>query len=299
MAAKTKKIPVASPVIKLAVSFLVLIGITTAWFISNKRSDVSPINVNVAKATTVSVSTGNGEWSQKLEYKEDNGAVISITEYSGNGKTLYAPVIAAKQVVGFALCDPDAANNGFVDFQLQLKADGPVDIYLSQGSAVTPEDLTTNLNADKISKNYIAGATRVALWCDDAQPQIWVPNTTYQFNSTTNQITTDGTADSVYEYATDETVENMVQISTNGTANGVAENGMFVWGDLAEISTEQLAPLMTLEPAEGTEEVKTLNVRVWVEGTDREAVKNFIGGKFKITLCFTAVPREGGEPDEA
>lgn len=299
MAEKTKNISVTSPIIKLAVSFLVLISITTAWFISGKKSDVDTIGLDVAKATTVSVSTGDGEWSQKLEYNEENGAILSVTEYSGNGKTLYAPVIAAKQVVGFALCDPSAANNGFVDFQLQLKADGPVDIYLSKGSAITPVDLTSNLNTNKISKDYIAGATRVALWCDDAQPQIWVPNTTYQFNTETKQITTTGTAEPVYEYATDETVENMAKISTNNTAYGVADNGMFVWGDLAEISTEDLAPLMTLEPTAGTEEIKTLNVRVWVEGTDREAVKEFIGGKFKITLCFTAVPREGGEIDEA
>ena len=36
-------------------------------------------------------------------------------------------------------------------------------------------------------------------------------------------------------------------------------------------------------------------IRVWVEGTDREAVKELIGGKIKMNLVFHAVDNEWGD----
>ena len=282
--------------VKLAVSFLLLIGVTTAWFIFAKKADVESLDVEVTKATNVTVSSG-GEWSQKLEITHEGDAAVRVTEYSGNGKQLFGPVINNKQVIGFYNVDETAANDGYIDFTMQFKADGPVDIYLDDGCALLPESLDANLNDNGVSKNYIVGAVRLAMWSvdDDAEPLIWVPNASFEYNPTTKKITQTGSVESEYQYATDTTVANIRTVITGGAENGTADNGMFLWGDIGKLSLSDMAPVISLNPVGNEEAIKTLNVRVWVEGTDREAVQDFIGGRFKIKLNFTAVSKEGGE----
>lgn len=285
-----------SLLVKLIISFVLLIGITTAWFVLAKSNSVDLLSLDVVKTTSVSVAGSDGEWSQKLEITHESLATVPITEYTGNGKQLYAPVALNKQVISFYEVDETAANNGYIDFTLQFKADGPVDIYLAGGSELLAESFEENLNNNGVSKNYIVGAARLAMWCvdDDSAPLIWAPNSRYQYNTSTKTVNTGGTVEPAYSYAVDTTVANMHNVSTGGKANGVGDNGYYVWGDISAINLTDMSPVITLEPDVGTEASKTLNVRVWIEGTDREAVKDFIGGKFKIKLNFTAVDKEGG-----
>ncbi len=286
-----------SLLIKLSISFVLLISVTTAWFIFTQHAIVDPLPANVVKLTSVSVSGNNGVWSDNLEITHDSKVAVPVTEYSGNGKSLFGPIVMNKQVVSFFTVDESAANNGYIDFTLKFKADGPVDIYLGGDSALLPESFESNLNSNNVSKNYIVGAVRLAMWCveDDGAPVIWAPNSKYQYNSTTKKLNVNGTVESQYQYAVDNTIDTIRTIETNGVTNGTAEDGRFIWGDVAQINLNDMAPVMNLSPEKGSESIKTLNVRVWVEGTDREAVKDFIGGKFKIKLNFTAVSKEGGE----
>jgi len=197
-------------------------------------------------------------------------------------------------VVSFYPAPDSGEGNGYIDFTLEFKSNGPVDLYLGKGSALLVDNFTSNLNDNGVSKNYIVGAVRVAMWCvdDDTQPVIWAPNSQYQYNSATKKVNTAGTVESVYQYAVDENVANIKTIQTNGVS-GVGDDGNFVWGDLDSVTITDMKPIMTLQPEEGAEQIKTMRVRLWVEGTDREAVKDFIGGKFKIKLNFTAVTKEG------
>ena len=293
--AKIKNASFRSLIYKLIVSFLLLIGVTTAWFITSKSTKVSTIGLDVVKTVSVSVRESGGSWAKELEIIKEGGGAVSITEFSGNGKKLFGPIAVNKQVVSFYPAPDEGEGNGYIDFTLELKSNGPVDIYLGNDSELIAEDFSWNLNDNGVSKNYIVAAVRMATWCvdDDSQPVIWAPNALYQYNSTTKKINTSGTVESVYQYATDETVGNIKKMQTNGAASGTADNGYFVWGDLASIPIADMQPILSLEPEEGTEQIKTVRVRLWVEGTDREAVKDFIGGKFKIKLNFTAVPREG------
>lgn len=296
MAGKRKGISsVSGAIIKLTISALLLVSVTTAWFIFTKDAKVEPLGLDVTKVVSVSVSSGDGNWSQNLEINHTEEGNIRVTEYSGNGKELYSPVVENKQVVGFARADESASNNGYIDFQIQFKADGAASIYLGEGSEIAPESLTSNLNDNKVSKNYIAGATRVAMWSGDSAPLIWTPNALYEYNETTKAVIASGTVEESYQYATDTTVENMKTISTNGEVSGVSEDGMFLWGAIDDNLAIRSKPVITFTAEDGEDTVKTLNVRVWVEGTDREAVKDLIGGRFKIGLKFTAITAEGGE----
>ena len=282
-------------IIKLAVSFILLISVTTAWFIFAQDANVDTLDMDVSKATSVSVSSG-GEWSQKLEITHESEGAVKITEYSGNGKNLFGPVIVGKQVTSFYTIDETSANNGYIDFTLKFKADGPVDVYLGDESVLIPESYDGNLNNNGVSKNYIVGSVRLAMWCveTDAEPFIWVPNASFEYNPNTKKMSQNGTVEDAYQYATDTTVENIHTVQTNGAASGAADNGMFVWGNVGDVSISDMSPIITLDPAGNAEDIKTLNVRVWVEGTDREAVKDFIGGRFKIKLNFKSVSKEGG-----
>lgn len=282
---------------KLIISFLLLIGVSTAWFVLTKSNKVESLSLDVAKTTSVSVKSSDGQWSKKLEITHESLATVPITEYTGNGKQLYAPIALNKQVISFYEVDEASENNGYIDFTLQFKADGPVDIYLAGGSELLAESFEENLNGNGVSKNYIVGAARLAMWCveDDNEPLIWVPNSRYQYNTSTKDVNTNGTVESKYSYAVDTTVENMHTVTTGGVANGIADGGNYIWGDISALDLANVSPVMTLEPEVGTELSKTLKVRVWIEGTDREAVKDFIGGRFKIKLNFTAIDKEGGE----
>lgn len=296
--AKIKKLSQCSLIFKLAVSFLLLIGVTTAWFLSGKNTGVNTLGLDVVKTVNVSVRDKNNAWSDKLEITKDDGGNVAITEFSGNGKQLFGPVAVSNQVVSFYPVTDNGEGSGYIDFTLDFKSNGPVDIYLGKGSDLIVDSFTTNLNENGVSKNYIVGAVRVAMWCvdDDTQSVIWAPNSTYQYDSSTKKVNTAGTVESAYKYAVDENVANIKTIQTTG-ASGVADNGRFVWGNLNSITITDMQPVMTLTPEDGTEQIKTMRVRLWVEGTDREAVKDFIGGKFKIKLNFTAVPKEGVEAE--
>ncbi len=295
MKAKTKNTSLYSLILKLSISFLLLIGVTTAWFVFIQNAKVTPLELSVSKTTSVFVKGTDGSWTQELEIDKDGSGIVAISEFSGNGKKLFGPVAVNKQVVSFYPAPDSAANAGYIDFTLEFKSDGPVDIYIGDDSQLVAESFTSNLNGNGVSKNYIVGSVRVGMWCveDDSRPVIWAPNSRFHYNTASKTISTSGTVEPSYQYATDETVANMVTVETNGAANGAADDGYFVWGDLAQVSRENMQPIITLQPEEGEEEMKTMRVRLWVEGTDREAVKDFIGGRFKIKLNFTAVAKEG------
>ena len=72
-------------------------------------------------------------------------------------------------------------------------------------------------------------------------------------------------------------------------ASGVSEDKRFVCGDLANISNyvTSVDPIFKTDQNLTKETIVKIVIRIWVEGTDREAVKSVIGGKFNFNLTFT------------
>lgn len=258
---------------------LALVVVSYAWFVYTQEVSTSGINLDVVGAINVSISSDNENWGTSAEIKPTE--TLKLTELSGDGVNLFTPVMVDKQVKGYTnISEFSQTDLSYIEFKFYIKSTGPAALHYGVGCSVVP------INNSSLEDN-IAGAIRVA--CFDTtggktptNPVVWAPNSTYQYsNGTVNKT---GSVEDIYTYATGKTT-TLKTISTGGAVNGVSDDKNFVWGDITEQMVANMNPFLTLREASNGSEV---TVRIWVEGTDREAVKDLIGGKFKVHLVFKA-----------
>ena len=303
---KDGKNPYKYNMLKLLSVSILLVSVTFCWFIFTKNTSIDSISLEVTGVVNVTITNHLKEdWDNKVEIDESTSK-NTITEYSGNGKRLYMPIISKKEVIGYFLDDKSLSNNseetGYIEIVTYVKTDGPISLYLSPDSSITP------YNKNKLEDN-IAGAVRVAVLAEGMDPFIWVPNTTYQYDEQTGKVNKNGTPEKEYLYVYSEDHNNVVKeeltyeqkkLSTsfvetikndNLAAFGVSENKRFVWGNLNEFDdyTNSVDPIIVTDNELYEEKEFEMVIRIWIEGTDREAVKTLIGGKFNINLTFIAV----------
>ena len=278
--------------IKILSMLVVLVSVTFSWFVFAKDSWVNPFEVGVVGVVNVEVSNEGNEdsdWSNKVVYNPDE-ELGSFTEFSGNGERLYVPIVERQTITGFYLPDYSEREKDFIEIDTYFKTNGAIKLFLDSASSISPYD-------ENNPKDYIAGAVRVAFLVEDHLPIIWAPNPNYEFKD--GEIIKDGNVESSYQYVYEETgkefidtsEENFVTIPTNGKSAGVSEDKRFMWGNPKDIENyyESVNPIFkTSKPREGEEVIVKVTIRVWVEGYDREANKELIGGKIRMNLKFTA-----------
>lgn len=294
-----KKISYKYNIFKLLAASLLLVSVTCCWFIFTKNTSVDSIKLEVTGVISVTISDVNKEhWDNKVEVDSLSKSVI--TEMSGNGEKLYKPIIEKNAVKAFLINDQslviDEKNDstiekGYIELITYVRTNGPICLYLSPESSVTPVSDT------KIQDN-IAGAIRVAVLTEDNDPFIWAPNSTYEYDPETNSVNKSGTPEDKYTYVYKDSEETTLTPSDIKTIDntdlspvGVSDDKRFVWGNLNEIENyvSSVDPIFKT-PLDLTEEVQyQMVIRIWIEGTDREAVKSLVGGKFNINLTFLAV----------
>ncbi len=294
-----KKISIVKPIAQLVAIVLVLVGVSYAWFYTGNKGTAGPLDASIVSSVDVSISNAdaeNPEWGTKFDVNAPD-INVRISEYSGNGRHLYKPFYNNGRLKGF-FEQPSNSAKEYVEFTVAVKSDSTVDLYLTSESFVTPVNIngTDNLSEDlKLSKDYISGAVRVALF--DAEDEnsttvVWAPNSTVDKDSRT----VSGNPEQTYSFInagkfSDDGSEDFSDVTTTvaaGTNNGVYNDGKFcfIWGDIQAGSAMQ--PVLHIDTESGEEAVKNLTVRIWIEGTDREAIKEFIGGRFKVNLDFKA-----------
>lgn len=299
----SNKIPYISYLIKALSMIIVLISVTFSWFVFTKDTRLDG-NITGQATTAIFVSISDeeeGTWNNKLEINVESG-LVPTTEYSGNGKKLYMPIVEKKQIKGYYLPskflnsddeesdESEVPETSYIDMVSYIKTDGPIALYLSPKSSVTPSDETK-------SENYIAGAVRVAILVDDYDPYIWAPNSTYEYIGN-RQINVEGNPETQYTYAYKDgneqflTINDIVTIDNSDQASyGYNKEHRFLWGKLNEFNDyiHDVDPIFKTSTTVNEEVIVKMIVRIWIEGTDREAVQEFIGGKFKINLFFLAI----------
>ena len=264
---------------------LALVVVSYAWFTYYKDASTSGINLDVVGAINVSISNDNKNWGTSTEITPTE--TLKLTELSGDGVNLFSPVMVDRQVKGYTnISEFSQTNLSYIEFKFYIKSTGPAVLKYGVGCSVVPIDNTS-------LKDNIAGAIRVACFdtTNPTEPKssvIWAPNSKYQYTAGTNDnkgtVNKAGTVENTYTYATGKST-TLKTISTGGAVNGVSDDKSFVWGDITEQMVADMNPFLTLNQASNGSEV---TVRIWVEGTDREAVKDLIGGKFKVHLVFKA-----------
>ena len=293
----TTKIKLRSYIIKLCSILILFISVTFCWFVFTQQVSVSKLQIKTVGILNVTISNEEQKnWTDKLKVDSLNG---TVTEFSGNGKKLYSPITSNFEVVGFNL-EEESLNfenddKEFIEIVTYIKTDGPINFYLGQNSTVTPNNSNIKNEAEREKLDLIAGAIRVAIIVEDYKPFIWVPNTTYQYDEVTKTYIKNGTPEDKFTYVYSETNSQFLETTDVVTidnsellASGVSTDKRFVWGDLSNIENylKAVEPIFSTDVNLKEEIIVKMVIRIWVEGTDREAVKSVIGGKFTFNLDF-------------
>ena len=200
----------------------------------------------------------------------------------------------------------------------------PMDIYLANGSVVAGvEDLEDGSYENKsifgnVSRDSIAGAIRVAFieYTADSEyilKNVWVPNDKYQLSyrdAAANESSIDG---KVAEFTTDGAREDFIGFLTESTDGAtmvkqpyditsyinrkvtLGSQPMAVAGDTGVPMINESASLLSftatdIEQGGGIAE-KRLIIKIWVEGTDREADKAFMDGRLNYMFKFSGIDK--------
>ena len=200
-------------------------------------------------------------------------------------------------------------NKDYLDFDLWFKNDSNISIYLDKNSYVYPEccsnanDAILNLNNNRsdivrlssygdFSRDLIAGAVRVAFInyeydnssskyvLDDKPVYIWAPNKNYEivYQNGYYEFNMNSTNYENYSYLK---VTNSTNFKETRLTN-VKDEINASYADKTSAGDEKLFDIKST----GNEVKFGLKVRIWIEGTDREAVEALKGGRFKFNLSF-------------
>jgi len=291
--------PIAKPMMQTVALIVILIVASLAWFVFGDYSELSPLELTAQEATNVWISntSDSDNWDKNLVVNGNfDGNAATVTEYSGNGTELYLPITANKEVIGYFPLS-DGMDQNYLEYTAYIKSDGPTEIFLGDESSVTPLDLSTNISSDgDYSMNYIVGAVRVAIFTEENKdaPIVWAPNSRIEYLPMSNSILSTGVVEDTYTYATGTDITDIKTIPTNGRTSGIDSEGTFIWGDISNIGNKSaMKPILVFGNSYGEENIKELKIRVWVEGSDREAIRSLSGGKFRLNLKFASSNSEG------
>ena len=204
----------------------------------------------------------------------------------------------------------------FMTLKLEFRSRTPMDVYLADDSCVLGVDIDKMDDlTQSISSDLIAGAVRVGFYEQmkneegqvvEVLKTVWIPNDSYHvislengsytFEISENEIETYG-----YLAPNNGTLENSTYMEECTWSEEAYASGAVLVGDdrlaqaataTAPSSTNNSVPLLSLDG----KETKVLVIRIWIEGTDREAVSTLNGGQMKYDLNFIGIMPTHTEP---
>lgn len=285
-----------------------LVGGTLAWFYLNEEVTISYGNSIFCEAgDSLEISLvekgATSRWTSVIDYRSGEFTTVDI---SGDGKNLYRPaeIDENQQPVGFNQAESslsDGKTYDYVELEVAFRSLSKMNVYLSDESfilPVDPTDTTSNIYGN-FSRDYIAGAMRVAVLEGDEVKMLWAPNSRYQliqnangsysFNSGDNG---NSVPESSYSYFAENEDGELVQ--TIVSSEEYASKRFVVDATGAnKYDSGNSAVLVSLNPAsEGSYDQKNVKIRIWFEGTDREAHQALAGGNVNVKLKFVGISKE-------
>ncbi len=297
----------------LLLTLFLIAGATLAWFFTNNDVTVdygSTIQCEAGNSLEISVNGGQ-TWHTSVSYSTVSPKIVDI---SGNGVNLYRPMVItdAGEPQNFAVAQKiDAEGKGdYLEMEVMLRSTSTMNVYFSGESYVTPKSTSTQQHNiyGPFSKDYIAGAIRVAVIEKDASgneqlKMLWAPNSKYELVNDGGKydFKPNGTAESGYHYyaSDDNTIENLTKYTV--TADQFASKQFVVDSTGGNINTSGNSPILTVLDTKLNEDdpvyTKTLIIRAWFEGTDREADQALSGGWANMLFKFNGMQKQ--QPDAA
>ncbi len=294
-----------------------LVGGTLAWFYINEEVTVGYGNSVFCEAgDSLEISlVENGaptRWSSSIDYSAGEFTVVDIT---GDGTKLFRPteIDENQQPVGFNVAVSSLENAkeyDYVELEVAFRAVSKMNVYLSEESFIEPVnavfDNEKNPNIyGNFSRDYIAGAMRVAIVDDSGLKMLWAPNSGYQLSQndkgTSFSFNAKGAAEADYSYYVETGDEENPYAQQTVPADMYANNTFVVDSTGADKEQQGNSPvLVSLNPkSEGESDTATVKIRIWFEGTDREAHQALAGGNVNIKLKFVGIQKEENTEKQA
>ena len=291
-----------------------LIGGSLAWFYINEEVTVSYGNSIFCEAgDSLEISlVENGsptKWSSSIDYSVGEFTTVDI---SGNGEKLYRPmeIDENRQPVNLipAVSNMESTNSyDYVEMVLAFRSVSEMNVYLSEESFISPAPEAENTKPNiygNFSRNYIAGAMRVAVIDYETNEllMLWAPNSKYQLidnDDGTYAFKAEGTSETTYKYFGEnengELVQKVISAEDYASKKFVVDST-----DATKGYSGDSPVLVSLKPeAEGAHAQRTVRIRIWFEGTDREAHQALAGGNVNIQLKFIGISKKTAEEEQA
>ncbi len=298
---------------------------TVGWFVFNRDVNIKN-GVSVTTGNYLRVAIGDStQYGEQATYTPEEGNLVDIT---GDGKDLYWPKRLLDETdkppedADFTKLEDEKAAGYYIVFDVHLRATQNMDVYLGQASKVEEvEPITGQEKYDRqslygqISADAIAGAARVAILEvtigdggeeQEELKQVWIPNPEYHLDYVENEATFDksGTMETYryykpkadadgFELATYTAEDYLEHVSVGINHLATPSSATVVDGKTVDTpAMSNGAPILCSFTDAANEPEKTLRVRLWFEGTDREADKAVNGGLVNYTLQFVGIAKE-------
>lgn len=297
---KKKKLIIANSVLML----LLIVGCVYAWFAVNYNNEVDSNNVTIVADSALELSVDGGKtWKNALNLSTDTEwfSSVKFTDITGSGDgnflrpnlTQYAD---HAEVDGWSdtVLNP---NFDYVRFTLKMRSAEPINVYLGDGSAVTPsaEALTstsgTVVNQSaystsdfKFSKDIVVGAVRVsAIDSDGSRLFTWIPKPEIYFPTDASNYT--NYSDIITNATGGDSYSHQYYADNSATATTTLEDNLVT--STITANTQQLLCTLDNKDSNGFY-TGQVDICIWLEGCDNEARRAFVGGKFSVDLKLTS-----------
>lgn len=289
---------------------LSLVAGTFAWFYVNEDVTVSYGNSVFCEAgDSLEISlVENGEtgrWTSSIDY---SGLDFTLIDISGDGTNLYRPTEIDENQQPVAMMKAvssleDSKNYDYLEMEISFRSTSKMDVYFSEESFVLPVNTsnTTGNIYGNFSRDFIAGAMRVAIIDESGElKMLWAPNSKYHLIQNSNgsySFKQESTPEAAYYYYAEDEENNIVQKQI--PAEYYDDKRFVVDSTGATKNDPGKSPvLVSLNPeGEAAYDQKNVKIRIWFEGTDREAHQALAGGNVKIKLKFVGIgPEKKEEP---
>ena len=197
----------------------------------------------------------------------------------------------------------------YITLKVEFRSHTPMNVYLAQGSSVLGVDMEKHDDlTETVSSDLIAGAVRMGFYelTKDGEGNpveilktVWIPNDTYH-------LIDNGDGTYGYDIGGENTEIYGYLAPDNGTLKDSAYMKECTWSEEDYTSGAVLVgDGMLATPADGSgpsdpngspillsldgHDTKVLIIRIWVEGTDNEAVSTLNGGRIKYDMNFVGI----------
>ena len=299
--------------ISILLTLFLLVSTTAAWFFANNDVEVdygSTIQCEAGNSLEISVD-GGLTWHSTVQFPAGSPKIVDI---SGNGIDLYRPKVITENGIpqSFVKATPIDENEegDYIEMQVMLRSATKMNVYFSGDSYILPDSTSTekpNIYG-KFSKDFIAGAVRVAVIENvegvDQLKMLWAPNPQYELSKRNGiyYFTENGIPETSYSYYY-ANGGDLADMRVHTVATKEYADKQFVVGSTGgDITTTGNSPVLTVLDAklspEDTVYTKTLTIRIWFEGTDREADQALSGGWASMLFKFNGMQKSDAEAEK-